>query len=281
MNKNKWNRIDKLSKKLKSINYLGGKCEICGEDNFYKLCFHHKIGDKKENVSQLLNKRWSIIKKEIDKCQLLCNNCHQIVHYQEYENSFYFGNKKIYLLFKGINGCEKCGYNENLSVLDFHHPNNDKDFMLSDIRTSYKNIKELGYKIEQELNKCDVLCKNCHVELHQNDGFFYDNYNKILEKSENMREVQPKINRNEVKKLYESGMRQIDIAKYFSASKSTISSIVKKLKLPPKITHDSEEICNYYNKVKSNTKTGKHFNITPQTVIYHRKKYLKENNKPT
>ena len=44
-----------------------------------------------------------------------------------------------------------------------------------------------------------------------------------------MREIIGKIDRNEVKNLYENGMRQIDIAKHFGATKGAISSIISKL----------------------------------------------------
>ena len=62
------------------------KCEICGFDDWRALQFHHKKGEDKlfeiGNAPQLgfsINK----IKKEIDKCQVICANCHQILHHIE------------------------------------------------------------------------------------------------------------------------------------------------------------------------------------------------------
>lgn len=59
------------------------KCKNCGEDYIYCLEFHHKDPNKKEiDISQTIRRGWSIkrIKKEIDKCIVLCANCHRKLH---------------------------------------------------------------------------------------------------------------------------------------------------------------------------------------------------------
>jgi hypothetical protein len=57
--------------------------------------------------------------------------------------------------------CEICGYNKNLSALEFHHKNPDgKDFSIGNSKTIIlENLKS-------ELDKCVLLCANCHRELH-------------------------------------------------------------------------------------------------------------------
>lgn len=61
------------------------KCEICGDCRFYVLEFHHKDPtNKKESVSQLIrlsSKKYLL--EEIDKCSVLCSNCHKELHYLE------------------------------------------------------------------------------------------------------------------------------------------------------------------------------------------------------
>ena len=71
-------------KKTKAIEYLGGKCEICGYDkNISALDFHHKNPEEKEiSVSLLYQYSWERMKEELDKCQLLCANCHRELHYK-------------------------------------------------------------------------------------------------------------------------------------------------------------------------------------------------------
>ncbi len=59
--------------------------------------------------------------------------------------------------------CEKCGYNKNISALNFHHRDpTTKKFGL-DVRQFSNNTLET---LKEELNKCDLLCANCHSELH-------------------------------------------------------------------------------------------------------------------
>lgn len=69
----------RIKVKMMSIKYLGGKCCKCG----YKKCiwaleFHHL--NPKEKVFRLgdgITRSWKRIKKELDKCILVCANCHR------------------------------------------------------------------------------------------------------------------------------------------------------------------------------------------------------------
>lgn len=69
--------------KLRAVEYLGGKCQRCGYNKCVgALIFHHKDTTKKEfSISHSGRIRaWDRIKKEIDKCDLLCANCHAETH---------------------------------------------------------------------------------------------------------------------------------------------------------------------------------------------------------
>lgn len=62
------------------INYLKDKkCKTCPEDRMAALDFHH-LRDKKFNVGDGVRLGYSIerIKKEIEKCEILCANCHRV-----------------------------------------------------------------------------------------------------------------------------------------------------------------------------------------------------------
>lgn len=67
--------------KLRAITHKGGACQICGYNKSVRaLQFHHlKPGEKDFNISSA-SKSWQSIKKELDKCILLCSNCHAEVH---------------------------------------------------------------------------------------------------------------------------------------------------------------------------------------------------------
>ncbi len=69
--------------KLKCLEYKGGKCEICGYcKSVYALEFHHLNPDEKDFT--IANARLTTfsdkIKLELDKCILLCSNCHRETH---------------------------------------------------------------------------------------------------------------------------------------------------------------------------------------------------------
>ena len=64
--------------------------------------------------------------------------------------------------------CQCCGYNKYIGALEFHHINkNLKDFTISHIKSTSFNKK-----IQDELDKCILVCGNCHGEIH--DGFHKD-----------------------------------------------------------------------------------------------------------
>ncbi len=74
---NRW-----IQRKKDAILYLGGKCFHCGYcRNYAALDFHHKNPDEKEfNWQQLRLRTWESVLLELDKCELLCRNCHAEEH---------------------------------------------------------------------------------------------------------------------------------------------------------------------------------------------------------
>lgn len=67
-------------KKKRCIDYKGGKCQICGYDRCHRaLEFHHiNPADKLMDISYgTLGKAWNTIQDELDKCLLVCANCHR------------------------------------------------------------------------------------------------------------------------------------------------------------------------------------------------------------
>ena len=69
--------------------------------------------------------------------------------------------KQWSLDYKG-RACQKCGYNRCLDALEFHHLNPlEKDFSISD-----RNVNSDWEAIKEELDKCILVCANCHREIH-------------------------------------------------------------------------------------------------------------------
>ena len=82
-------RRDKV--KQMAILYKGGKCIKCGYNNCIgALEFHHLDPNEKEfGISKDgYTKSWENIKLEIDKCVLLCANCHREEHFENPKNIF-------------------------------------------------------------------------------------------------------------------------------------------------------------------------------------------------
>ncbi len=160
--KNERQNKQKNERKIKAVEYLGGKCSICGYNKSFKsLCFHH-IKNKKYNISHIITNNWNFLKEELDKCVLLCLNCHGELHFRKHKNQSYVTksqNKRKDLLFELYDSkCFICN-NKNISHMTFHHINKkEKNFNLSSIQSLENHIIES--------KKCIMLCYNCHGEIH-------------------------------------------------------------------------------------------------------------------
>lgn len=68
--------------KKKCIEYKGGKCSMCGYDkHIAALHFHHVDPYGKDfEISKANYKNWDDVKLELDKCLLVCANCHAEIH---------------------------------------------------------------------------------------------------------------------------------------------------------------------------------------------------------
>ena len=76
---NEEKRLWTLKQKQKAIDYKGGECQICG----YSKCssafdFHHLNPAEKEGPVSC--RCFDNIKKELDKCVLVCARCHREIH---------------------------------------------------------------------------------------------------------------------------------------------------------------------------------------------------------
>lgn len=85
-----------------------------------------------------------------------CNNRNVLMRQRQF--------KKICVDYKG-GKCIKCGYDKCIAGLEFHHRDpSQKDFTIG----QNKNYSEecMKNKIYPELDKCDLVCRNCHAEIH-------------------------------------------------------------------------------------------------------------------
>lgn len=83
--------------------------------------------------------------------------------------------KRAAVAYKG-GKCVVCGYNKCLAALDFHHlDSSSKEFGIA----NYKR-PTLSEELLRELDKCILLCRNCHSELHASVGQSVDHQLPML-----------------------------------------------------------------------------------------------------
>lgn len=66
-----------------AVEYKGDKCSVCGYDRCADaLEFHHLDPSKKDFgiSSKGYTRSWDKVKEELDKCILVCSNCHREIH---------------------------------------------------------------------------------------------------------------------------------------------------------------------------------------------------------
>lgn len=149
-------------------------CLKCNIKDIWCLEFHHRNPNQKlKNICQLCQDGASPITifSEIKKCDILCANCHRIHHrinqvlkdteecseatlrrririkwFQEYRQNLQ---------------CNHCGFSNPL-CLDFHHKNpKEKIWGVSEMVSFAYSEK----RILEEIEKCEVLCANCHAKV--------------------------------------------------------------------------------------------------------------------
>ena len=100
---------------------------------------------------------------------------------KDYVTGYRIRVKKQLIEYKG-GKCQKCGYNKDVpSAYDFHHRDpSKKEFGLGGYKVL--NLKRL----KKEADKCDLLCKNCHAELHDAE---HKNKREELLKSHEARKI--------------------------------------------------------------------------------------------
>lgn len=104
------------------------------------------------------NVRYHIKTRPITKLTLLEKRAKSVINVTKRR-------KKLKLLAVAYKGgkCERCGYNKYVGALEFHHINpSQKDFGFSS-----KGITLSWEKMKKELDKCMLLCSNCHSEVHE------------------------------------------------------------------------------------------------------------------
>ena len=159
-----------LAKKVNEIK-KNKPCVDCGKIyDLFCMDFDH-LSNKIMSISQMIHETFSLknIKKEIDKCELVCVLCHRNRTYQrlqEKEKKKQFAcitrHKEIIYLAKS-KPCAICNIQYDPWMMEFDHLR-DKNV---NVGTMWGNSDK---KINEEINKCQVLCALCHRQKSINDA---------------------------------------------------------------------------------------------------------------
>jgi|SRR5690349_5763509 len=112
-----------------------------------KFLYCNKHGECEHVHTGIKLKRW--------KC-CACTNDYASTHRKKM--------KKKAIEYKG-GCCESCGYNKSIVCLTFHHI----DPLFKDYNLAGTGICKKWSKLVLELDKCKLLCLNCHLELHEKE----------------------------------------------------------------------------------------------------------------
>jgi len=183
------------NRELRSSFFEGKACLMCGEtDTEVFECDH--LGDKKASVSSMLG-RYSKAKiaEEIAKCQILCANCHsiktqadvnsfrhQFVLYENFKGTKASIDRKKWYVINHLlkNPCVQCNL-VDIRCLEFDHLDRAK---------KYKNVSYIMHHhtleaLQTEMEKCRVLCRNCHCR-HTNTQRLEDKNSTLESNAQNL-----------------------------------------------------------------------------------------------
>lgn len=118
----------------------------------------------KENILKLhLEGKYPFEISKILKCSCSTVRYYVIPGEKERRNSkMHHRKRKMQQLKIDFGGkCSICGYDKCLDALHFHH-NNKENKITCVSHAMYNGIE----KAKEEAKKCELICANCHAELH-------------------------------------------------------------------------------------------------------------------
>lgn len=147
----------------------GGRCAVCGYgDAAAALDFHHRDASTKEFSISKFSGSWEPLVTESKKCDVLCANCHRIRHAiddaKAKGGAVTDQRRRTKTRAVGHMGgsCFGCGCQGPPVIFDFHHRDaGEKEFGIGQ-----DGIPRRWESIMAELQKCVMLCANCHREVH-------------------------------------------------------------------------------------------------------------------
>jgi hypothetical protein len=153
-----YQKLRGLKRKVELIELKGGCCEKCGYDkNIAAFDFHHKDPSQKSyqlDMRKLSNTSMINLMEEVEKCSLLCANCHREFHSPDLEMS------NVKLLIKDVDD----------SVLEMKKIGKPKCLDCGDeINYTSKRCQTCNYKTRRIVNRPDFIVLQKEVADHSQE----------------------------------------------------------------------------------------------------------------
>ena len=127
-----------------------------------------------------------------------------------------------------------CGYDKNISALEFHHLDpNEKDFTISGTKCGWNDL-------QKELDKCIMICANCHREIH-NPHSTFENLNHLIQLHNVKTELKKEVSKRNRKSKYKFSLEELEskrlecanwqeVANFYNISLATLKRHRQELK---------------------------------------------------
>lgn len=154
------------------VGYMGGECYDCGLKDDPKVYDFHHIEPEHKDFTIQENRGKSFVKliSELDKCVMLCSNCHVKRHLEMnlekgYHNKIEGNTERFREIRKqkldyacdGEPKCSRCGYDECSAALLISYDGGDKE--------KYRKYNRMRGNWDKDfkraLKDATIVCKNC------------------------------------------------------------------------------------------------------------------------
>lgn len=155
--------------KAQLVTQRGSQCSACAYSGpAAAFDFHHRDPAAKQFAISTFGGSWEMLLVEAAKCDMLCANCHRLRHAAHDLHSTggavvdYRRRLKVRAADHMGGRCFGCDREGPAALFDFHHMEAaDKSFGIGQ-----DGIPRSWDKVVAELEKCVMLCANCHREVH-------------------------------------------------------------------------------------------------------------------
>lgn len=141
-------------KEIQTSHLINGSIQSCG-------CLHNNSNKIFTKICKICNKEFITHANN----RLYCYDCspEQKKYGNKYQGIKARAIKHQLIIYKG-GKCQRCGYNKCEGALQFHHLDpSQKDFTIG--QQNINNQFDIT-SLYKEVDKCILLCANCHAEEH-------------------------------------------------------------------------------------------------------------------